>query len=62
MAKNKGLFKLKQTGKTLDLLSLIRASDILYQKEIDSATGNGDQSKTPEADDADTGGIYYNES
>jgi hypothetical protein len=52
MAKNKGLFKLKQTSKTLDLPSLIRASDILYQKEIDSATGNGDQSKTPEADDA----------
>ena len=64
MAKNKGLFKLKQTSKTLDLPSLIRASDILYQKEIDSATGNGngDQSKTPEADEADTGGIYYNES
>jgi hypothetical protein len=34
---------------------------MLHQKEIDSATGNGDQSKTPEADDdADTGGIYYN--
>lgn len=55
---------MKQTSKILDLPSLIRASDILYQKEIDSATGNGngDQSKTPEADDPNTGGIYYNES
>jgi hypothetical protein len=33
---------------------------MLYQKEKKSATGNGDQSK-PEADDADTGGIYYDQ-
>ena len=34
---------------------------MLYQKEKDSATGNGDQSKTPEADDADAGVGYDNE-
>jgi hypothetical protein len=61
MAKNKGHLKLNQTSKTRDLPSFVRASDILYQKEIDSATGNGDQSKTPEADDADTGAVYDNE-
>jgi hypothetical protein len=33
---------------------------MLYQKEKSSATGNRDQSK-PEADDADTRGIYFDE-
>jgi hypothetical protein len=34
---------------------------MLYRKEKDSATGNGDQSKKPEADDADIGDVYDNE-
>ena len=46
--------------KALDLQHFVRACNMLYQKGIDSATGNGDQSKIPEADDdAYPGGIYY---
>ena len=45
--------------KALDLQHFVRACNMLYQKGIDSATGNGDQSKTPEADDTNRGGIYY---
>ena len=43
-----------------DLPYFISDFDKLYQKEKDSATGNGDQSKTPEAGDADTGVGYDN--
>jgi hypothetical protein len=33
---------------------------MMYQKEIDSATDNGDQSKS-EADGVNTGAVYDNE-
>jgi hypothetical protein len=55
-----GNFELKETLEQKDLPSFVTAFDMLYQKEKKSATGNGDQSK-PEADDADTGGIYYDQ-
>jgi hypothetical protein len=57
MAKNKGVPKLSQTLETRDLPHFVRAYVMLYQKEIDSTTGTGNQPKTPEADDADTGAL-----
>ena len=44
--------------KEKDLPVFMMAFDRIYLKKLDSATGNGDQSKTPEADDADTGDTY----
>jgi hypothetical protein len=52
---------LNQPSKQNVLTHFVGASDLLYQKEKDPATGNGDQSKTPEADNADIGDAYNNE-
>jgi hypothetical protein len=61
MAKNKGFHKLNHPPKIEDLLLFVRAYYMLHPKEKDSATGNGDQPRTPEEDDAETSGMYYNE-
>jgi hypothetical protein len=53
-------FELNQPSKQNDLPHFVGASDLLYQKEKDSATDNGDQSKS-EADDVHTGAVYDNE-
>jgi hypothetical protein len=60
MKNNNSNHELSQTvfETAFDLLIKERTGVPKYQKEIDSATGTGNQSKTPEADDAYTGGIY----
>ena len=58
---NEGCQELNQPSKQNVLPRFVGASDLLYQKEKDSATGNGDQSKTPEADNPDIGDAYKNE-
>jgi hypothetical protein len=61
MAKNEGVFRLIDTSKTRDLPHFVRTTDMLYQKEKDSATDNGDQSNLPDADSADIGNAYNND-
>ncbi|CAN5236106.1 hypothetical protein BH18THE2_BH18THE2_34640 [soil metagenome] len=51
---------MNQSFKQKDLPNFVGAFDIPYQKEKESATSNGDQSNTPEADDVDIGDVYYN--
>jgi|SRR5215213_1279334 len=51
---NSGVFTLSKTSKARDLPPLVRAYDMLYPKQKDSAAGTEDQSIRPAADKTST--------